>query len=154
MVCEDLLKVQIEIESAMQSISTASYFEAFEKLTSIMESICLNIESIGLISTNEQIDHLMPLETRIDFWNQLNNTFVLAVRSVALLTNSSDESASEYEDINKNGFGIEDWAALRDNVIACGDILELYGLVDYPVGFAESNIIEAIETRLTELKEQ
>lgn len=48
----------------------------------------------------------------------------------------------------------EDWIALRDSVMAWGDVLEWYGLVDYEMGFWEEKILNAIHLQIHQLRLQ
>ncbi|KAI9202296.1 uncharacterized protein BJ171DRAFT_514667 [Polychytrium aggregatum] len=42
----------------------------------------------------------------------------------------------------------KDWAAIRESVNAWADVLEWYGLVDYQLGFAEEEIVQAIDQQI------
>ena len=46
----------------------------------------------------------------------------------------------------------DDWIALRESVIAWGDVLQWFGLVDYEMGFWEEDIIESIHAAIITLK--
>lgn len=48
--------------------------------------------------------------------------------------------------------GEDDWIAVRDSIIAWGDVLEWYGLVDYELGFWEEDILNGIHLRIHEYK--
>ena len=37
------------------------------------------------------------------------------------------------------------WRAVGDAVESCGNVLELYGLVDFPVGVMEAKILQRID---------
>ncbi|KAL2914401.1 hypothetical protein HK105_205968 [Polyrhizophydium stewartii] len=139
----------------------------------------------------------LTVQQRIDFWHQINNTWILAIRSAgsqseALLAkhepltqkaaapgvaaaavkasftgdldvadvaamlppttadaSAPDVLASDYDGASAASVLFkDDWLVLRENIIACGDVLELYGLVDYSMGFAESDIVDAIQDQL------
>ncbi len=81
-----------------------------------------------------QCESLKLHESAKELWKEVNETwlFCLGVRQA--------------------GMTEEDWIALRDSVIAWGDVLEWFGLVDYEHGFLEEKILDAIHLRIHELK--
>ncbi|KAH6567983.1 hypothetical protein BASA50_001147 [Batrachochytrium salamandrivorans] len=155
--------------------------------------------SVWTLSGND----LMPLTVahRIDFWQQINSTWLLAIRcagnstemdlvrqeAVAFTgrrgsrgrtakgtktaqaasnsTTHATGSAAATDTAGHTGLNacpdddgdlttamsIKDWVVLRDNITSCGDVLELYGLVDYSMGFAELEIVEAIHAQMSRM---
>jgi hypothetical protein len=76
-----------------------------------------------------------------DFWRGLNESWLFALASG--LQHEEDLRLSESE-----------LQVLRSNVIAWSDILELYGLVDYELGFWEQDILDSIDMQLERYKER
>lgn len=85
----------------------------------------------------EQLQKACPLNERMEFWKQLNGTWLFVIESA----------------FKSNKLEFEDWKVVGETIIAAGDVLSLYGLVDYPLGLEEAKIIEAICSHLPELKD-
>jgi hypothetical protein len=69
-----------------------------------------------------------PPSVRLEFWRQVNATWLFVIESL----------------LKTKHFSKEEWKDVCRTVVAAGDVLCLYGLVDYPMGFAEYKIVEAI----------
>ena len=112
------------------SISTveSSPHNSIDTLTLLMEKIC---------SQQEQLQKACPLNERMEFWKQLNGTWLFVIESA----------------FKSKRLKFEDWKVVGETIVAAGDVLSLYGLVDYPLGLEEAKIIEAICSHLPELKE-
>nr|KAJ3422409.1 hypothetical protein HK105_008228 [Polyrhizophydium stewartii] len=196
------LSVRADLERVMALVSRRQVRDALDLLSAIMETVCMHVEPLGLVDPDEAADAESPfvpltVQQRIDFWHQINNTWILAIRSAgsqseALLAkhepltqkaaapgvaaaavkasftgdldvadvaamlppttadaSAPDVLASDYDGASAASVLFkDDWLVLRENIIACGDVLELYGLVDYSMGFAESDIVDAIQDQL------
>lgn len=101
--------------------------QSLDTLTLLMERICSQQEAL-------QVGN--PLPDRQEFWSQLNATWLFVI-----------ENAFKSKELN-----LEDWKVVCETVVAVGDVLSLYGLVDYPLGFSETKIIEAICNGISEIQ--
>jgi hypothetical protein len=86
-----------------------------------MEQICSQQEALQMAS---------PPEVRLEFWRQVNATWIFVIDSIL-----------KTKDLQKG-----DWKVVCETIIAVGNVLYLYGLVDFPMGFAESELLELILT--------
>ena len=109
------------------SISTvdSNPHQSIDTLTLLMEQIC---------SQQESLQQASPPPTRLEFWRQVNATWLFVI-----------ESALRSETLKR-----KDWEKVCETIIAAGNVLSLYGLIDYPMGFSEAKIIETIINGLTE----
>ena len=109
------------------SISTvdSNPHQSLDTLTLLMEQIC---------SQQESLQQASPPPIRLEFWRQVNATWLFVI-----------ESALRSGTLKK-----QDWKVVCETIIAVGNVLSLYGLLDYPMGFSEAKIIETIVTGLSD----
>lgn len=102
----------------MEHLSLNQFTIAIEVLVALLQNLCGNVEELGLTGMDDLVNQKK-------FWNRLNAAWM---------------------DVLKSSHGIDpcDWKAVGEAVESCGNILELYGLVDYPLGFQEHKILERI----------
>lgn len=114
------------LQTSISSLETQPH-HSIDTLTLLMEQIC---------SQQESLQQQTPANIRAEFWRQVNATWIFVIESV----------------IKSQKLEKSDWKVVSETVIAAGDVLCLYGLVDYPMGFAEAKIIEAICNGVSELE--
>ncbi|KAJ3326242.1 hypothetical protein HDV06_000118 [Boothiomyces sp. JEL0866] len=103
------------------SISTLeqSPHQSIDTLTLLMEQVCAQQEVLQSTSAYQE---------RLEFWRQVNETWLYVI-----------DSAMKTKVLERG-----DWRAVCETVVAVGNVLSLYGMVDYPMGFAEARIVQAI----------
>ena len=104
------------LSAVMDHIALNQHTLALETLVSLMQLICTHVQDLGLCEKSDQTS---------DFWNKVNDTWIQVLKSC-------------------HGMDPQDWVAVSDAIESCGNVLELYGLVDYPFGFQESRVLEKI----------
>jgi hypothetical protein len=105
------------LQASISSLDTAPT-DSIDTLTLLMERIC---SMQGSLQPN-------PPMVRLEFWRQVNATWLFVIESL----------------LKTRHFNREEWKDVCKTVVAAGDVLCLYGLVDYPMGFQEYKIVEAI----------
>ncbi|KAI8930010.1 hypothetical protein BC831DRAFT_440922 [Entophlyctis helioformis] len=249
-----LLSIQQDLQRAIDLIARDQPLDALNLCSAIMETICTNVETLGLVDPDSPPDgdddqdddkdsdygsrsqpssrqrksavsasgrrpsvsatptapakrhktaethagaptrRALSVQDRIEFWRQINSTWILGLQTASTLlesavvsestrhvagsSSSSINSRRLSSAANRRGVGKppppstasggasasasasapqllthDDWIALRDNILDCGDVLELYGLVDFSMGFGETEIVEMIHATLIRLKD-
>lgn len=107
------------MDQALARIESNNQLLALEALVSLMQLVCGQVEDLGLLGASHD---------QIVFWNRLNSVWMQVLDSC--------QGMAWLESL--------DWAALSEAVESSANILELFGLVDYPLGFQETFILEKI----------
>lgn len=85
----------------------------------------------------ESLQVASPLDVRLEFWRQVNATWLFVIDSIL-----------KSKVLKKN-----DWMVVCETIVAVGNVLALYGLVDFPLGFSEYEILSCICERFDEFDE-
>ena len=109
-----LIEIQQGLKSTLNLVTQGLIRTAFDILSQVMDAVVANIEHLGLSLDDDKDCHF----DRISFWAGLNDTWLFVI-----------QCSSDYQEgqTGENEMDLADWDALRDSVIAWGDILELYG---------------------------
>jgi hypothetical protein len=104
------------LQSSVSTLDESPH-KSIDTLTLLMEQICSQQEALQMAS---------PPEVRL----QVNATWIFVIDSIL-----------KSKDLQKG-----DWKVVCETIVAVGNVLYLYGLVDFPNGFAESELLELILT--------
>ncbi|KAI8900874.1 hypothetical protein BC833DRAFT_562939 [Globomyces pollinis-pini] len=113
------------LQTSISSIEHSPH-ESLDTLTLLMEQIC---------SQQEALQNASPMSVRLEFWRQVNATWIFVIESV----------------LKARVLAKADWRAVCETVVAVGNVLALYGMVDYDMGFAEAKIIQIICDGISDL---
>ncbi|KAI0229139.1 hypothetical protein L0F63_004609 [Massospora cicadina] len=123
--------VQIELKSSLSYIKLGLILDGFDILAKVTDVVVNNCEMLGLTSRENPYN-----VDRREFWKGLNNAWLF---SLSRIPTAQSEACCLTQNHLKH---------LRSSVLAWGDSLSPYGLVDYEVGLWETDLIEAIDFAL------
>jgi hypothetical protein len=110
------------LQSSVSTLDESPH-KSLDTLTLLMEQIC---------SQQEALQAASPPEVRLEFWRQVNATWLFVIDSI----------------LKSKALKKSDWKVVCETIIAVGNVLSLYGLIDYPLGFSEYEILSAICERI------
>jgi hypothetical protein len=110
------------LQSSVSTLDESPH-KSLDTLTLLMEQIC---------SQQEALQAASPPEVRLEFWRQVNATWLFVIESI----------------LKSKALKKSDWKVVCETIIAVGNVLSLYGLIDYPLGFSEYEILSAIFERV------
>ena len=129
-------QIQTGLKTTLDLLAGEQIRSAFELLSQIMDAISTHCEALGLSPDDSPVCQY----NREEFWRAVNDTWIFAIQMC--------ERLKEKDITGKNSLSEDDWIAVRDSVIAWGDVLEWYGLVDYELGFSEELVLDAIHLHI------
>jgi hypothetical protein len=130
-------QIQQALKTALEFVGKYHFRHSLELLSQIMDSVSTHCEALSLAPDDAPLCNF----DRHQFWQGLNDTWLFAIQCAANAPAMPDQCLSE-----------DEWIALRDSVIAWGDVLEWFGLVDYEMGLWEEDILDAIHLRIHNMK--
>ncbi|KAJ1995249.1 hypothetical protein GGI25_002263 [Coemansia spiralis] len=129
-------EIQSELKRVLDGINSGRILESFDILTKVTDAIVVSCEALGLAS------ELPVVETfhRDNFWRALNQCWLVALQNVSAARSDQDRLREEHI------------VHLQESVVQWGNKLDQYGLVDYEMGFWESDILDSLETILKSIR--
>ncbi|PVZ97895.1 hypothetical protein BB558_006127 [Smittium angustum] len=122
--------IQSELKKALDLVESKSFSSSFNVLANLTEYIVENCEDLGLALENAPFDGFDAPK----FWRTLNQCWIFALEQAS--------SANQ----NKNVLNIQNVLKLQQKIVAWSESLACYGLVDYEMGFWETDIIDTLES--------
>lgn len=131
-------EIQGEFKRVLDGISAGRILQSFEILTKVTDAVVNSCERLGLTAELPLVDSFHPN----NFWRALNHCWLVALQSTDKARTQQDALQTEH------------LVHLRNSVVQWGDVLNKYGLVDYEMGFWESDILESLQNILTKRQDK
>ncbi|KAJ2552487.1 hypothetical protein EV175_003292 [Coemansia sp. RSA 1933] len=128
--------IQGELKRVLDGINEGKILSSFEILSKITDAVVVSCEALGLASEQPVVETFH----RDNFWRALNQCWLVALQNVSAA--GTDEERLREEHI----------VHLKESVVQWGNKLDQYGLVDYEMGFWESDIIDSLDTILKSVR--
>ncbi|OZJ05816.1 hypothetical protein BZG36_00858 [Bifiguratus adelaidae] len=125
-------EIQRELKKVLDLVEKGQTLNGLDILSRITDAVVTNCEQLGLTTD----DHPYTPIDREGFWAGINNCWLYALSRTQ--TNTSEEQ--QITDAHLY--------SLRQSVIAWANVLEKFGLVDYEMGWWETDILEVIDNEL------
>ncbi|KAJ1940347.1 hypothetical protein FBU59_003840 [Linderina macrospora] len=133
-----LSEIQDEIKRVFAGINAGRILESFDILSKVTDAVVVSCEALGLATEKPIIETF----DRKGFWLLLNRCWLVSLQHVSAAKSEQDRLREEHI------------VHLQQSVVHWGDALEKYGLVDYEMGFWESDIMDALERILKSLQQK
>ncbi|OMJ25314.1 hypothetical protein AYI69_g4338 [Smittium culicis] len=166
---EKFAAIQAELKKALDAVESDDYKASFGILSKVTKYIVENCEGLGLALENVPFDGFDGPK----FWRTLNQCWIFSLEHAASCanknrskqrpqteSNSESQKSSEETDKLNDGedkkdlkqeenipiFSAEYIVNLQQDVVAWSESLACYGLVDYEMGFWETDIMDTLES--------
>ncbi|KAJ1725224.1 Pyruvate kinase [Coemansia erecta] len=122
-------EIQGELKRVLDGINSGRILESFDILTKLTDAVVVSCEALGLASEAPVVEAFR----RDNFWKGLNKCWLLALQNVQAARSDGDRLRNEHI------------VHLQNSVVRWADALDQYGLVDYEMGFWESDIMDSLD---------
>ncbi|KAJ2719315.1 hypothetical protein H4S00_003522 [Coemansia sp. D1744] len=125
-------EIQSELKRVLDGINSGRILESFDILSKVTDAVVVSCEALGLAS------ELPVVETfhRDNFWRALNQCWLVALQNVSAARSDEDRLREEHI------------VHLQTSVVQWADALAKFGLVDYEMGFWETDIMDSLDSIL------
>ncbi|KAJ2357892.1 hypothetical protein IWW50_004186 [Coemansia erecta] len=129
-------EIQNELKRVLDGINNGRILESFDILSKVTDAVVVSCEALGLAS------ELPLVETfhRDNFWRALNQCWLVALQNVSAARSDEDSLREEHV------------VHLQASVVHWADVLAKFGLVDYEMGFWETDIMDSLNSILASIR--
>ncbi|KAJ1789067.1 hypothetical protein LPJ59_005415, partial [Coemansia sp. RSA 2399] len=128
--------IQGELKRVLDGINEGKILSSFDILSKVTDAVVVSCEALGLASEVPVVETFH----RDNFWRALNQCWLVALQNVSAARADEDRLREEHI------------LHLKESVVQWGNKLDQYGLVDYEMGFWESDIIDSLDTILRSVR--
>ncbi|KAJ2402286.1 hypothetical protein GGI23_000821 [Coemansia sp. RSA 2559] len=128
--------IQGELKRVLDGINEGKILSSFDILSKVTDAVVVSCEALGLASEVPVVETFH----RDNFWRALNQCWLVALQNVSAARADEDRLREEHI------------LHLKETVVQWGNKLGQYGLVDYEMGFWESDIIDSLDTILRSVR--
>ncbi|KAJ2081644.1 hypothetical protein H4R24_002168 [Coemansia sp. RSA 988] len=129
-------EIQGELKRVLDGVNSGRILQSFDILTKVTDAVVVNCETLGLASELPVVESFH----RNNFWRALNQCWLVALQNVSKAQNYEDQLCEEHI------------VHLHSSVVHWADTLATFGLVDYEMGFWESDIVDALNNILDSIR--
>ncbi|KAJ2709596.1 hypothetical protein H4R19_004173 [Coemansia spiralis] len=125
-------EIQNELKRVLDGVNAGRILESFDILSKVTDAVVVSCEALGLASELPVVETLH----RDNFWRALNQCWLVALQNVSAARSNEDRLLEEHI------------VHLQSSVVRWADSLAQFGLVDYEMGFWETDIMDSLDNTL------